>query len=118
MTNENLDRPEGEYPLSSLINPITAERLDGKPLSEHSVEEIYDFFQYCDAITYVFLAWGEGDLNEIGPNVLSALELGVTGRPRAVTPYFPVIYGFLACRMASTTGIHSTGRSMVIHVGE
>jgi len=75
MTNENLDRPEGEYPLSSLINPITAERLDGKPLSEHSVEEIYDFFRYCDAITYVFLARGEGDLNEIGPNVLSALEL-------------------------------------------
>lgn len=75
MSNTNLDRPEGEYPLSSLINPITAERLEGKPLSEHSVEEIYDFFQYCDAITYVFLARGEGDLNEIRPSVLSALEL-------------------------------------------
>ena len=44
--------------------------------------------------------------------------MGVTGRPRAATPYFPVVYGFLSCRKAVTTGRHSTGRSMAIGVGE
>ena len=75
MTNNNLDRPDGEYPLSSLINPITAERLERKPLSEHSLAEIDDFFESCDAITYAFRAWGEDMASETGPSVLWALEL-------------------------------------------
>ena len=45
-------------------------------------------------------------------------HLGVTGRPRAVTPCFSVIYGFLLCRKAATTSRHSTGRSMAIGVAE
>ena len=45
-------------------------------------------------------------------------ELGVTGRPRAVTPCFSVIYGFLLCRKVATTSRHSTGRSMAIGVAE
>ena len=77
MTNENLDRPEGEYPLSSLIDPMMAEHLEGKSLNEHSIEDIYSFFECCDAITYVFLTRGDYCLDdiEVGPHVLWALEL-------------------------------------------
>ncbi len=75
MNNENLDRPKDEARMSSLDDSITADYLDGKPLSEHSVEEINEFFESCDAMTYVFLAWGEDEINEVGPSVLTAVEL-------------------------------------------
>ncbi len=75
MESNNLNHREGEYPMSSLDDSVTVEYLDRKPLSEHSVEEINEFFESCDAITYVFLAWGEDEINEVGQSVLSAVEL-------------------------------------------